>query len=901
MRSSRTWGPALAATVLAAAAALTFVAPRAALVPTAAASDAYAWKNVRIDGGGFVSGIVFNPGQRDLIYARTDIGGAYRWNATGSTWVPLLDWVGWDRWGWNGVLSMAADPVQTNRVYAAVGMYTNSWDPNNGAILRSTDRGASWQTFNLPFKVGGNMPGRGQGERLAVDPNDNRIVYFGAEGGNGLWRSTDYGATWARVTAFPNAGNYAQDPSDPNGYLTGNQGVTWVEFDQSTGSTGTATRTIYVGVADKQNPVYRSTDAGVTWQRIPDQPTGFLAHKAVVDPTGGFLYIATSDTGGPYDGGKGDVWKLARATGAWTRISPVPSTSTDDYFGYSGLTIDKQNPGSLVVATQISWWPDVIFFRTRDGGATWSRVWDYPNGYPNRVNRYTMDISANPWLDFNTAPSQPEQTPKLGWMTESLEIDPFDSNRMLYGTGATLYATTNLTAWDSASGTFTVRPMARGIEETAVLDLASPPSGAPLISALGDIGGFRHDDLAAVPANFHDTPNLGSNTSLDFAEANPSVLVRVGNGDRAANPNLNRIGVSTDGGRTWYQGQEPGGVTGGGTVAIATDASAVVWSPQGTSVQFSTTRGSSWSPSSGIPTGAVVEASRTNPQRFFGYAAGRVYASTDGGRTFTAGASGLPDGGKLKTVGGDVWVAGTGGLYRSTDNGATFARVSTVSAAVNVGFGKAAPGRAYPAVFLVGTVDGVAGVFRSDDTGGAWVRINDAQHQYGNAGEAVTGDPRVFGRVYLGSNGRGILVADRTGPEPTAGPTSSPTAGPTPTATPTATPTTGPTTGPTPTAGPGGCAATYRVTGSWPGGFQGEVAVRNTGSTPTNSWTVTWTYPNGTQITQLWGGDYTQSGTAVTVRNTSWNGALAPNGSTTFGFLGSGTAAIPAVVTCQRS
>jgi cellulase/cellobiase CelA1 len=91
------------------------------------------------------------------------------------------------------------------------------------------------------------------------------------------------------------------------------------------------------------------------------------------------------------------------------------------------------------------------------------------------------------------------------------------------------------------------------------------------------------------------------------------------------------------------------------------------------------------------------------------------------------------------------------------------------------------------------------------------------------------------------------------------------------------------------------------VTGSWPGGFQGEVAVRNTGSTPTSAWTVTWTYPSSTQITQLWGGDYSPSGTAVTVRNTAWNGTLAPNGSTTFGFLGNGTAAIPAVVTCQRS
>src|SRR5689334_16468978 len=48
-------------------------------VATAAVGESYTWQNVRIDGGGFVPSIVFNPGEKNLIYARTDIGGAYRW------------------------------------------------------------------------------------------------------------------------------------------------------------------------------------------------------------------------------------------------------------------------------------------------------------------------------------------------------------------------------------------------------------------------------------------------------------------------------------------------------------------------------------------------------------------------------------------------------------------------------------------------------------------------------------------------------------------------------------------------------------------------------------------------------------------------------------------------------
>ncbi|MFC5834114.1 cellulose binding domain-containing protein [Nonomuraea insulae] len=91
----------------------------------------------------------------------------------------------------------------------------------------------------------------------------------------------------------------------------------------------------------------------------------------------------------------------------------------------------------------------------------------------------------------------------------------------------------------------------------------------------------------------------------------------------------------------------------------------------------------------------------------------------------------------------------------------------------------------------------------------------------------------------------------------------------------------------TPTVPQGGCAATYKATGQWQGGFQGEVTVKNTGTAATSAWTVGWTFANGQQITQIWGGTLGGSGSSVTVRNVSWNGTLAPGASTTFGFLAS--------------
>src|SRR6266496_46690 len=428
---------ALATIVLAGLPAVAIEVAAGAPQAAAATTDTYTWKNAQVVGGGFVPGIIFNQSQANLLYARTDIGGAYRWDQTNSRWIPLLDWVGFANWGLNGVVSLATDAVDPNKVYIAAGMYTNSWDPNRGAILRSGDKGATWAVTPLPFKLGGNMPGRGMGERLAIDPNRNSVLYLGAPSGNGLWRSTDSGVTLAKVASFPNVGNYVQDATDANGYLSDNQGVTWVAFDKSTGTAGSTTQGIYVGVADLQNTVYRSTDGGATWSRIAGQPTGFMAHQGQVDPANHLLYITTSDKGGPYDGGHGDVWKYNIATGAWTQISPIPSSDTNNnYFGYAGLSIDRQHPNTLMVTGYSSWYPDTYLFRSTDGGTTWKKFYEY--AWPNRSDHYTLDITAAPWLSFGDTKSLPEETPKLGWMTEALAIDPFNSNRFLFGTGATV-------------------------------------------------------------------------------------------------------------------------------------------------------------------------------------------------------------------------------------------------------------------------------------------------------------------------------------------------------------------------------------------------------------------------------------------------------------------------------
>jgi endo-1,4-beta-xylanase len=104
-----------------------------------------------------------------------------------------------------------------------------------------------------------------------------------------------------------------------------------------------------------------------------------------------------------------------------------------------------------------------------------------------------------------------------------------------------------------------------------------------------------------------------------------------------------------------------------------------------------------------------------------------------------------------------------------------------------------------------------------------------------------------------------------------------------------------PTPTPTPTPGDGGCSVTYTVSSQWSGGFGANVNVTNLGD-PVSSWTLTWSFGAGQQVTQAWNAAVTQSGSNVTAKSVSYNGSLGTGGSTSFGFNGSqnGSNPVPA-------
>ncbi|CAL9407233.1 Xyloglucanase [Streptomyces sp. enrichment culture] len=722
----------------AASAALTAVplAPgRAQAAGGAARAAAYRWRNVVIGGTGFVTGVLFHPSARGLAYARTDIGGAYRWESRAARWVPLLDHLGWDDWNLLGVEAMAVDPAHPDRLYLALGTYAQPW-AGNGAVLRSTDRGATWRRTDLTVKLGANEDGRGTGERLLVDPRDSDTLWLGTRH-DGLLKSTDRGASWAPVPGFPSA------PT-----ATG-QGVTLLVA---------AGRAVYAGWGDAGGTapnLYRTTD-GTTWHPVPGQPAGAAARvpvRAAYDAHTRELYVTYADAPGPNGQSTGSVHKLRTTDGTWTEVTPVRpgGTTADgsaDTFGYGGVAVDARRPGTVVVSTNNRWAAVDTLFRTTDGGRTWTSLKDSA----------VLDVSETPYLKWGG------DEPKFGWWIQALAVDPYDSRHIAYGTGATIYGTRDLTHW---------APWIRGLEEASVTQLISPPAGAAhLLSGSRDIGVMYHERLTASPSRgMAADPVFGSATGLAQAARRPAYVVRTGWGDHGNGA------FSHDGGRTWepFAAQPPLAKDAPGPIAANADGSVLLWSFahwDGTKhpAHRSADNGTTWTEVPSFPQGATPVADPVDPARFYAYdtGTGTLYASTDGGRSFTARATGLPAGDSQYELvaapgrSGDLWLSTKeNGLYRSTDGGAAFRKVTSCRTSHTLGFGKAADGAHYPAIYQVGSLDAVlTAVHRSDDEGRTWVRINDDAHQWGWTGETITGDPRVHGRVYLATNGRGIQYGE---------------------------------------------------------------------------------------------------------------------------------------------
>lgn len=695
--------------------------------PTTTRTD---WRLLRIGAGGFVTGLdIADDGTR---VAWCDTYGAYVWPKSASEWklvlttnsLPAGEW-GHEIGTQMGVYAMAISPTDSNRIYMAF----------NGFIFKSVDKGATFtKTALAKTEMNPNDEFRTLGRRIAVDPANPDVVYFGTPK-NGLWVTVNGGAAWTKVASIPAA--------------TTDVGIA-VAFDRSSAKSGGRTTVLYV--SSYGNGVYASRDAGTTFNAMAGSPAG---HYHMVVGGDGVLWVTEN-------GVNDNVRRYAN--GAWSSLGITNSGQAHS------ISVDPADPKHVVAAANGG------MMVTSDGGATWT-VPMYPGWPVGASNRVATDI---PWLAWTT---------EVSMTAGDMIFDPSMTNTLVFAEGIGVWATNPPRTWSPYDWT----SQSRGIEQLVSNQIITPPGGSPLYLAW-DRPVFKIDDPEKYPATHGPSRNYAINMGwgADYASSNPRFVAGIFN-----YWGIDESGYSTDGGATWTKfASIPADVAAGkigGAIAVSTEDN-IVWAPSNNSYPYVTRdRGTTWTKIS-IP-GAddvgwgfayylarqIVAADRVLPNTFYIYnnngSATGIYRSTNGGvdwtRVFTGEValfSGFNT--KLLSVPGKAghlfFTSGeqsgsnpsSSKFMRSTDGGVTWTEVANVLEVYAFGFGKAATGSDYPAIFIAGYVNSVWGIWRSDNNAATWVKIGD--YPLGNFSlvKTVTGDMDRFGRAYVGFGGAGAVYAD---------------------------------------------------------------------------------------------------------------------------------------------
>ncbi|MDR1682949.1 MAG: T9SS type A sorting domain-containing protein [Candidatus Symbiothrix sp.] len=675
----------------------------------------YLWRPLKVGGGGWVVGLWIHPTERDLMYVRADVSGAYRWDAANQTWKQIVTstsipsgFVSYA--GYEGVTSICGAPSNPNIAYMAF----------KNQVFKSVDRGDTWTSTNYygagTPTMAPNGVGRQEGERLVVDPNNSEVVYFGSING-GLWASYNGGSGWQKISAIPNG--------------TANHGVNTIVFDKNSGTTNSRTNKIFVTV-DGQG-VYQSADAGANWTKIStiSSPRPRDAELS----SDGTYYVCFANE----DGATGQVWKYSTA-GTWTSITPGGNKN------YWDIAVDPTNNQRIMVVCNNG----QNAYTSTNGGTTWT-------------SQGSFKLSSNgvEWLAKQTT----------YWLSVGeIQFDPFDAGKVWFAEGFGVWWTKDLAdsqiQWEEAS---------RGIEETCGNTVLSPPGGYPL-SAQWDVGVFCHinpDQYNAKRA----WPSFMSAWHIDYCAADPSFVAAVFHNH--INDKLNTSAYSSDKGQTWTKfASIPTDFEYGCIAVSANSKDNIVYLPaNGKLPYYTTNKGSAWTQGSfsGITSSGYTNypssrkplcADRVNASTFYFYHNDGIFRSINSGATWTK-MSDSPFPGRanimMKTVPGraqDLWIAEgktvgnpSGGLWHSTDGGATWTQMWTANSglqqAFSVGFGKAKTADGYPTIFVAGVSNGTHGVWRSTDAGVTWTQICDYPLGIYGFVDDIDGDKDTFGKVYI--------------------------------------------------------------------------------------------------------------------------------------------------------
>ena len=718
-------------------------------------------------------------------------------------WKSLIDGVSMEDISETFPIACALDENHPEYLYIMSGINGQGY----GKFSISEDYGETFIHKKIPVTVHGNLCGRGTGYRLAADKKDENILYFASQL-DGLWKTTDRGDTWKRLTLEEN-------------YMT----CVWVSDDAKTIVAGTAGYTTRENDKLRGHSLYVSYDAGQSFERLM-QPENVLVSDSKMnglvasryDYDGTYLYVTMNVTGRwnyvvdlGYSCDSGDVigGKVLRYYFSEGKIAGYDDITPDAdgvltkkflNYGFGGISSCKAMPGLLVCSTLCREKEgDEIVYLSKDYGNSWS------------VSLCGLEKGD---LYFNTSYMKPEYNGNhclLHWMSD-IKINPFDPNEVWFNSGTGVFMTDALLGEHPR-----YHDACAGIEETVHLNVYAPVAGeAELIDIVGDLGGFAFRNLDEPCKNSFDDREGNRyitciNADISDADSSLGIVTARGNWKGKTKGGLVRtrdnfktferismpFGINAEIDRKLHEIENPN--VNAGWVAMSPDGTNIVWSVADgirlpvELVIISNDGGKNFQKAgvfdlkgNPVKKGYLkVFSDRTGNDLFYGFGgASEIYVSRDGGKnfyqkqpeeTFPICDFGYIDTANKTEVRGEggksgvfYMALGDAGLYKFCyDTGTDEIHVKRLTdakdACYRMGLGVIGEGREYlteeKAIYFCGRLDGEYGFYRTLDEGKSYERLNRENQMYGEI-NSIDGDKRKFGRFFLATGSRGVLYGE---------------------------------------------------------------------------------------------------------------------------------------------
>jgi xyloglucan-specific exo-beta-1,4-glucanase len=765
------------------------------------------WKNVSTLGMGYVDGLTINP-INNAKYVRTDVGGIFKFDDVNQKWINLFDnLISMNQRDISSVESFAIDKTTSGNnqvIYALTGNYGY-----RSYLLKSVNNGQTWtinQDWDTTRKVYGNGAWRCSGEKLAIDPNNNNVVYCGTRF-DGLFKTSNAAVNWNQVISFSQTGGY--------GGLPEKGGISFVVFDPSSTITINAqvvSKNIYVGLIDQG--IYRSNDGGTTWCFLNNGFDINLYNPVRAIFENNRLIVALMQDGDGYS--DGEIWQFipnsSDCSGVYSNKTPgLANNYNCPYYGkymYNALAIRPGFPNTVYAAIRGTM-PRKIFY-TENFNA------QFPNWkiLTNEGNLgYLSCLSQFQGSNF-TFPTSWVNTEGYDWVG-NIEFDQIDNKKLWMTSGNGVLKIEDIT---SNPAQISSQNVMKDLEILCVNSMISPPlpNTTPLFSNVMDILAVKYQNLDNGNVSKLDpTFGLGAAVSFEYSFQNPNTMALVGQ-DYNDPVNINRIIKTNDGGTSWQnlysQPRDCSSAPYGGNIAISsTNINNFIWVPNFISTiptclttiknqpKFTVDGGLTWNVCNNInfPDGnfpftfdsrfgmsKCLESDKVNGNKFYYYAMEgqtfltKLWQTNNSGQDWQAMSSGvlpISGSGQLKAnpfLENDIWFAPFNNyilqnssnpeerkLFRSTDGGITFNSLTSIQEVYAFGFGMKKSGTNVASLIVYGKINNLESIFVSYDLGLTFIDLGTLNIPKGLITN-IEGDMKILNRFYASTGCRGGWYGD---------------------------------------------------------------------------------------------------------------------------------------------